>query len=460
MKKIFALALAFVMAAAVLASCGSEDSSAASSKSSGTASTAEDVSDAGNGDSAEEPDESSEDTPADNGSDLKAPVNDGPIDVTKGCTENMLIRSVHFEGDTTRLAAKLKEAKDPDVKKMTNIVFLGDSITAGSTVSNSKFQYVKQFENWWKDNVGVLYRVYNAGIGATDSYYGVHRVDRDVLSYEPDIIVIEFINDAGGGDFYKAAMESLVRKCLAYETKPAVILLEMSLEGGSNAQEAHAAVGEKYNVPVLSYHDAVNPEIEAGNLTFTSSKRKPSDTDGISSDGTHPNDCGHTMVFEILSNFISGVMDKLDTIDTTDVPAFDPDSESIAGDIYKNAKVSDSSTGDVEVNMGDNFTDTTTPWNFQNGWSTGKGGTIEFEMEFRNLGMCYYKTTNGKTGAATVSVDGAEVAVVDGDFSGGWGDYGASVEVYRSEETAKHKVTVTVPEGERDDFEVLAWLVS
>lgn len=452
MKKLFALALAIVMTAAVLTSCGSEDSSAAKNEGT-TTTTANDAPDESQAEESEAEPEPAEDDG------LKAPVNDGPIDVTKGCTENMLIRSVHFEGDATRLAAKIKEAKDPDVKKLTNIVFLGDSITAGSTVSNSKYQFVNQFDKWWKENVNLLYSVHNAGIGATDSYYGAHRVETDVLSFEPDIIFIEFINDAGNEEFYKATMESLVRRCLAYETKPAVILLEMSLDGGGNAQAAHSAVAEKYNVPVLSYHDAIYPEVEAGNLTFTTAGGKASDKDGLSPDGTHPNDYGHTMVFEILTNYISSIMDNLDSYDTDNIPEFDPDSESLTGDIYRYGKVCDSTSEELTVDLGD-FGYGSSPWNFQNGWKTTNGGTITFEMEFRNLGMFYYKCTDGQEGMATVSVDGEEAVTVDGDFTGGWGSYGTNVEVYRSDEVAKHTVTVTVQDGDRKNFEVLAWLIS
>ncbi|MBR1764855.1 MAG: SGNH/GDSL hydrolase family protein [Ruminococcus sp.] len=452
MKKIFALALAVVMAAAALASCGSEDSSTAATGSADDTKAADNTS---------APDDTSEDNSAPVADDgLKAPVSDSPIDVTQGCTENMLIRSVHFEGDTTRLAAKLKEAMDPDAKKLTNIVFLGDSITAGSTVSNSKYAYVNQFEKWWKENVSVLYKIHNEGIGATDSYYGAHRVERDVFSDEPDIIFVEFINDAGNEEFYKETMDSLIRKCLAYESKPAVVLLEMSLEGGGNAQDSHAPVGEKYGVPVLSYHDAIYPEVEAGNFLFTTSKRKPADKDGVSSDGTHPNDWGHTMVCQIISNFLQGVIDNIDSYDTSNIPEFDPESESLTGDLYRYGKVSDSTTGDVTVTSLGDFMETSTPYTFPNGWSTGNGGTITFEMEFRNLGMCYYKTVDGKTGIANVNIDGEDVAQVNGDFTGGWGNYGTNVEVYRSDETAKHTVTVTVEPGDQDDFEVLAWLIS
>ena len=144
-----------------------------------------------------------------------------------------------------------------------------------------------------------------------------------------------------------------------------------------------------------------------------------------------------------------------------EVTPFDTSSESITGDLYKDAKISDRSTGDVTVKENNGFEEKSSPWNFQNGWTADKSGeSITFEMEFKNLGMLYLKTVDGKTGKVSVSVDGNEVSTVDGDFTGGWGDYGTDTEVYRSDETAKHTVTVTVLDGDKQKFEVLGWLVS
>ena len=37
----------------------------------------------------------------------------------------------------------------------------------------------------------------NAGIGATNSYLAVHRVDNDLLAHKPDVVVVEFsVNDS------------------------------------------------------------------------------------------------------------------------------------------------------------------------------------------------------------------------------------------------------------------------
>lgn len=447
LRKLMAAALAVSMTAVCFTACG--DSSSSSSAGSSGADSSQASTDSA---------VSQTDSGSDVNADLKAPVADGPIDITQGMTENMLTRSIHYEGDTTRLANKLKEAKSEDNDKIWNIVFLGDSITAGSTTSKGEYTFVNRFTLWWKDNVNKKSKIINAGIGATNSYYGVHRLDRDVFVNTPDIIFIEFINDTGDM-FYESTMESLIRKCLAYETNPAVVLVEMSLDGGGNAQEVHEAPAEKYGVPILSYHDAVDPEIKAGNLTFKSSGGGSSDTDGLSPDGTHPNDYGHLMVAQMIENFLDKVAASAD--DAGEITPFDTSSESVTGDLYKDAKICDRSTGDIKAKDQKGFKDESSPWNFKDGWTaTNAGDTISFDMEFKNLGMLYLKTIDGKTGAVTVTIDGEEVKTIDGDFPNGWGDYGTDIEVYRSDETAKHTVTVTVNDGDKTKFEILGWLVS
>lgn len=454
MKKLMALTLAILLTAALFVGCGSGDSS------SGSESKAEASSDAASAPESKA-EESKADAPAESAAEstsdssqsmndryeaMVAPAAEPFTPDYDNMTDAMLRRSVHSNGNTDRLIAKLKEAKSGEPKKLTQIVFLGDSITAGSGATNSKYQFVKQYDKWFKENVSVLCNVTNAGIGATDSYLGVHRADKDVLSVNPDIIFIEFINDRDD-EFYQTTMDSLIRKCLAAPSNPAVVLVEMSLKGGGNCQTAHSAAAETYGVPVLSYHDAITPEIEAGNFSF----------DDLSADGTHPNNIGHSWVAKIIENYCEQML-KADRM--PEIEPFDTSIASPTGDKYAGSKISDISTEDVTVTDMGPWVEASTPYNFQNGWSTGTPGTITFEMEFKNLGMVYYKDVKGNPAMAEVAVDGEKVMEVDSDFKGGWGSYAANVEVYASDEVKKHTVTVTVPEGEKTEFEVLAWLVS
>ena len=81
-------------------------------------------------------------------------------------------------------------------------------------------------------------------------------------------------------------------------------------------------------------------------------------------------------------------------------------------------------------------------------------------MEFKNLGLLYLKTIDGKSADVTITVDGKEVKPISGDFSGGWGNYAKADELFVSDEKAKHTVTITVNEGDKKNFQVLSWMLS
>ncbi len=444
-KKILALALSLSLAAFCFTGCTDSDDDSVSTTTS--SSQTESFAEAADADSEEETESDTDE--------LKAPVSDTAIDVSEGATENMLTRSILYEGDTSRLAEKIQAALDnaaddsltteEKTANATKIAFLGDSITAGSQATSSSNTYTKQYQTWWEENISYYVEGINAGIGATDSYLAVHRVDTDVLAEEPDIIFIEFINDTDT-EFYKTTMDSLIRKCLAAPNNPAVILVEMTMEDGTCPQNVHSEIGEYYDIPIISYHDAVLPEVEAGNIAWTD----------ISPDNIHPNDEGHIMLGQLLSNFTQTVMDNLDSIETTST-AFDTSLESPTGDKYANATLCDNTSELVTVTEGD-FSEQTSAWNFQDGWRSSTGGTITFEMEFQNLGILYYKTTDGKSGTATITIDGVEIADVNADFTDGWGDYACNEELVSLDESGTHTVTVSVPEGE--NFEILRWMIS
>ena len=458
-KKIIAAVLA-VMTAAALAGCGGSDTGGGSEGAAATtAAAAESVGeDKAAAESTADTAESKEaDTPAADGSDeLKAPVADGAIDPKGGATENMLTRSVLNRGDTSRLAQKLKAAKELAANKelkgsekaelMTKIAFLGDSITEGSSPKSADNHYIRQFQAWWEENFSFYADWTNAGIGATDSYLAVHRVDEDVLANQPDIIFIEFINDQDN-DFYKSTMDSLVRKCLAQPNDPAVILIEMTQENGTCPQRVHSEIGLAYDLPIISYHDAVLPEIKAGNLNWKD----------ISPDNIHPNDEGHIMLAQMLESYIASVAE-----DCENAPAptpFDKSAvESPTGDKYADACIAGKGSELVKVLDEGDFTEETQYWKMKDGWRTKKGGTISFEIECKNLGILYWMVTDGTGGTATVSIDGTELKDLSSDFTGGWGDYAKNEELICFEERGKHTVTVTVPDEK--NFEILRWMIS
>jgi len=429
MKKFLAAALALCMTSAALTSCGDSNSSSAADSNSAAA-------------NSQASDSSAADTESVSDKLLaEYPASTEKIDVKNGATENMIARSVINEGDTSRLAAKLDYALQ-NPKETTKICFIGDSITAGSGANSSTNQYVNQFKSWWEENISFYVDVTNAGIGATDSYIGVHRAQRDALEAKPDIIVIEFINDADD-EFYESCMDSLVRMCLEQDNNPAVMILEPSTEGGTSPQAAHLKVAQAYNIPMISYHDAVMPEIEAGNFTWAD----------ISPDNVHPNDDGHVIMASLLTKFVGNIKDNIDSVDKSTVAP--------TGDVFADATIGSRQTEDIVKTTDEGtFTDVTTFQKFTDGWGTTTGGTIKFEITAKNIGMIYYMTVDGKSGVAAVKVDGEDVATINADFTSGWGNYAKAQQIYSSDEVATHTVEVTVVDDAKPNFQILNWLIS
>ena len=142
----------------------------------------------------------------------------------------------------------------------------------------------------------------NAGIGGTTSQFGAARLDEDVLSYKPDLCMVEFSVNDSDNIFFRETYESVVSRLLESETAPAVMILHnLFYEDGHNAQKQHLQVGKAYRVPCVSVRDAVYPEITAGNIK----------TEQLSSDGLHPNDDGHALLAGLVCGMLEKILAKL-----------------------------------------------------------------------------------------------------------------------------------------------------
>lgn len=113
------------------------------------------------------------------------------------------------------------------------IALLGDSVTQGCfecfTTADDKVDTVFDQESSYgsklKSTLSLLYpkvpfNVINAGISGDNAVSGLKRLERDVLAYHPDLVVVGFaLNDALQGKekigTYKAAMSEIVKKAKA-----------------------------------------------------------------------------------------------------------------------------------------------------------------------------------------------------------------------------------------------------
>ena len=165
-------------------------------------------------------------------------------------TEDMIKNSIVSKGDISRIVQVMNKAKNgQDIC----VAFLGGSITQGCNATKFEECYASRTYKWFKDtfnNVNVEY--VNAGVGATGSIIGVHRVEEQVLSKNPDIVFIDFAVNDKNTIYDKIAYESLIRRILSTQNPPAIIEVFMTNFDGSNVQEQQIEIGRKYKIPMIS----------------------------------------------------------------------------------------------------------------------------------------------------------------------------------------------------------------
>jgi lysophospholipase L1-like esterase len=341
-------------------------------------------------------------------------------------TELMQTNGIMAEGNLSRLASVMRRARDGEA---ITVGVIGGSITQGSAATSPNKSYANFVHQWWVEAFPEAEISYvNAGIGATNSYLAVHRVDKDLLASEPDVVVVEFSVNDSNTTFFRNTYDDLVRKILKADNNPAVLLLFTTMEDGTSAQTQHLYVGFNYDLPRISYRQVVLKEMEEGRLAWKA----------ISPDDIHPNNKGHAIIGEIMWNFFNSVYLKMDAIDNETESMI---KEPLSSEAYANASIMDNVIIEP-IQMG-SFKKGNIFDRFNNNWFTDSGEeSIVFEVTAKNIGIMYYKTTNGTGGQYEVYIDGEYSGKLDADFSGGWGNHAETAEVYSSKEAAAHTIEI------------------
>lgn len=353
--------------------------------------------------------------------------------------------------DDRALAAVMRKA---EAGETVTVACIGGSITQGTIAggkrdaeAGEKKAYADRFIDWWKERFPeTQFRFVNAGIGGTDSYLGVHRLERDVLDSEPDLVLVEFAVNDGNNSFYKKSYDNLIYHLLTDDAAPAVICLFMAQTSGVSAQTNEVLVGYHYSVPMLSYANVISDMIETGRYTEKE----------LSGDGVHPSALGHAVTGEILWNYLNGVYAVRDTLGEPDTEAV---TEPLTKAVYGNAAVLDGSVITPEE-YGD-FAEEKSCQQFPNGWGCNGEGGIVFRATFSRLGILYLATVDGKSGQFEVLIDGEPVRTIDADFSGGWGNAIKAEEVFASDTVNEHTVELRRSENATGEiFHLLGLLTS
>lgn len=228
--------------------------------------------------------------------------------------EEEITNSVYNLGNRFRLAKLMEKAKSG--KELT-LAFFGGSITAGAsagtlplpesniktTFNTSDNTYLHWVCRWFKEMFACPVKMINAGIGATDTPYAVHRMNEDVLSYNPDLVILEWsVNDGAQFLYKQGTYEAMLRNFI--KSDAAIIMLSLCTRTGDSSQALQEPIAKFYDIPMISYRDAFinNPKFEY----FTN-------------DSVHPNAVGHPLVGLLLCSYFQNIYINLDSAEKSDI---------------------------------------------------------------------------------------------------------------------------------------------
>lgn len=359
-------------------------------------------------------------------------------------TQEMLDQSVWAADNAVRIANAMRRAEKGEP---TTLAVFGGSITEGAAASRQEDRYADRVAAWWRETFPASeVTLVNAGIGATNTAYGAHRVQDDVLSQQPDLVIFEFAaNDSPDSQALLGTCECCLRRLLSDESGCGVLLFFMATEDGSSAEGAQKALGNFYELPMLSYKSAY----------YTADFWHAQTNDGV-----HPTSEGHGRAALLITAYLQSVFDRLDALG--DTPPALPEQPLVPnGADYMDGRVLD--LADCPVSE---------PGAFK------RNQDIAYAQ--KNAYRGYTATKNGA--AMTFTVDGcktlfllcqhgpgfgsAEIAVAGGttvtvNASADWGQYmWATEQLVRNDTSGSVTVTVTPQLQENERFTVLALLVS
>lgn len=181
-----------------------------------------------------------------------------------------------------RMANNLKGEQKPSESEKEKFVvaFIGGSLTEGGDV------WIGMVKNYIQEKMpDKKVEVVNSGIGGTTSEYGAKRFSKDVLAFNPDMVIIEFaVNDRTFGSNNEARhqmyMESMLYQCTKAEKVPSVMFLyanhayeDADLNNVEFSRIAKEKLAKFYNIPTVDAH-AYNLELYEKDTEKTSTSYK------------------------------------------------------------------------------------------------------------------------------------------------------------------------------------------
>lgn len=397
---------------------------------------------------------------------------ENPVDFNSLYYQHMLEKSLMQTGNNARLKKAIEKARRGEE---VTIGFIGGSITqgAGAIPINTECYAYKTFRGFCElTGRGLQENVHyvKAGVGGTPSELGMIRYEKDVLrdgSVTPDVVVVEFAVNDEGDETKGECYDSLVRKILGAENRPAVILLFAVFANDWNLQERLSPVGRAYDLPMVSTRDAVAEQfyLKPGGGRVVSKNQ-------FFYDSFHPTNVGHRIMADGLIHLLQVVDAQEADADTLDLDRTVPP----IGGAFEAVQLLDRrhhpelaevhcgsfSAVDQELQAVEMDLDLDGTPEFTDNWTyrgTEAGATyIPFTMDItcESLVLVFKDSASNQAGCAEVRVDGEKVLDADPHVNG-WTHCNPMI-CFKGRERKSYHVEVRMAPGQEDkDFTILGW---
>lgn len=383
-------------------------------------------------------------------------IDETAVDFGSNDYKEMITKSLLYSGNNIRLKNAIEKAeRGEDV----TIAYIGGSITQGvgavpvHTECYAYKSYLLLKKMFGRDNDSNIHFV-KAGVSGTPSELGMIRYEREVLKYgrvKPDIVIVEFAVNDESDETKGNCYESLVRRILSGENRPAVILLFSVFINDWNLQDRLSPVGRLYNLPMVSIKDAVVPQFrltkEQGNII---SKRQ------YFYDIYHPTNDGHTVMADCLGYLFTetarAIKDKEDiTID--EMPIIGNSFENIRlldrrDNVYA-AKIEEGSfcKTDKDLQMVErdfnSFSSPEFPYNWMHSLSDGNE-SFKMTIESKSLFLVFKDSGQFDFGKADIFVDDKYITTADPRINN-W-THCHTVILYNEEVCRTHQIEIRMNE--------------
>ena len=186
------------------------------------------------------------------------------------------------------------------------IAYLGGSITEGAGASDKTRRWSTQITEYLNSfELGnTVFKEINAGIGGTNSAYGMMRLERDVISQKPQAVFIDFsLNDADDSESFSQQMyEGIIRKIMSMPIVPYVICIGVVPNRESEYKtELHKKIAAHYGIQYIDVRAAMEKaygKAAPGVNTARDALFRP--------DNTHPVEAGYDFYTEAIKKELSG----------------------------------------------------------------------------------------------------------------------------------------------------------